>query len=192
MDDPFYRFLKYTAIVLTIGWVAWSAYDGFFKDVSPGDDDYFAANKLFEDGEYQRALEKYDDALSNAPEHIHSLRGKALTLMQLENYDSALLAFNSAIEKDPQFAGSYANRGILLDRMGRYEDALEDYQKALAMDPELADGPGWLTRFLRLQPDKPPTIADRALYLKEQLEKPESERVLRMPEIDEKQRPYKK
>ncbi|MDZ7804627.1 hypothetical protein [Thiohalophilus sp.] len=39
--------------------------------------------------------------------------------------------------------------------------------------PELADGPSWITRFLHLQPEKPPTIDDRARYLKEQLALPE-------------------
>ena len=191
MDDGLYKFLKYTAITLTIAWVGWSAYDSFLKDVQPGDGTYLAANKFFEDGEYQQALDEYNLALQEKPGHIHALRGKARTLMQLEKYDEALQVFNVAIAEDPDFAGTYANRGILYDRMGLYQKAVDDYEQALSMDPELADGPNWLTRFLRLQPDRPPTIADRAQYLKEQLAKPESERLLRMPGEDEKQRPYK-
>ena len=61
---------------------------------------------------------------------------------------------------------------------------------ALELDPELAEGPSWLTRFLRNQADAPPTIADRARYLRAELAKPESERVLRVPEHDAQQRPY--
>lgn len=49
-----------------------------------------------------------------------------------------------------------------------------------------------LTRFFRLQPEKPPTIADRAQYLREQLAKPPSEQLLRQPELDDKQHPYQK
>ena len=75
--------------------------------------------------------------------------------------------------------------------MGHYELAIKDYEKAIAIDPEITEGPNWLTRFLRLQPDKPPTIADRARYLRKQLAKPESERVLSIPEQNEKQRSYK-
>ena len=191
MDDSLYKFLKYTAIILTIAWVGWSAYDSFYKDVQPGDGTYLAANKFFEDGQYQQALDEYNLALQEKPGHIHALRGKARTLMQLKKYDEALQVFNVAIAEDPNFAGTYANRGILYDRMGLYQKAVDDYERALSLDSELADGPNWLTRFLRLQPDKPPTIADRAQYLKEQLAKPESERVLRMPGEDEKQRPYK-
>jgi hypothetical protein len=62
--------------------------------------------------------------------------------------------------------------------------------RALELDPELAEGPHWLTRFLRNQPEAPPTIADRARYLRAELAKPEAERVLRVPQIDAQQRPY--
>ncbi|WP_455220026.1 tetratricopeptide repeat protein [Kaarinaea lacus] len=191
MDDSLYKFLKYTAITLTIAWVGWSAYDSFIKDIQPGDDAYLTANKFFEDGQYEQALDEYSLALQDVPDHIHALRGKARTLVQLNRYDEALQVFNIAIAHEPNFAGSYANRGILYDRMGQYQKALEDYERALSLDPELADGPHWLTRFLRLQPDKPPTIADRAQYLKQELAKPESDRLLRLPGEDEKQRPYK-
>jgi len=51
-------------------------------------------------------------------------------------------------------------------------------------------GPDWLTRLLRNQPHQPPGIAERARYLKEQLALPPSERLLRVPELDEAQRPY--
>ncbi len=93
---------------------------------------------------------------------------------------------------DNHYAQAYADRGILNDRAGQYEAALHDYRKALKLNPELAEGPGWLWRFLRNIPDRPPTIADRADYLEEQLKKPESERLLRVPELDAKQRMYKK
>ena len=87
-------------------------------------------------------------------------------------------------------AATYANRGILLDTMGRHEEALADYTTALEIDREAAKGPHWLTRFLRNQPEAPPTIADRAAYLRAELAKPEGERLLRVPELDAQQRPY--
>ena len=60
----------------------------------------------------------------------------------------------------------------------------------MALEPGTARGPGWLTRFLRNQPDTPPTIAERARYLRDQLAKPEDERLLRVPEQDTAQRSY--
>src|SRR5690606_14528018 len=104
--------------------------------------------------------------------------------------DQALAVYDEAIARAPDFAGTYANRGILLDTMGRHEEALVDYTKALQLDPSIADGPNWLTRFLRKQAETPPTVADRAAYLRAELAKPEDERLLVVPEIDRQQRPY--
>jgi len=191
MDERLYRFLMGVAIALTVAWVGWTVYDSFFADVGPGDKAYLAGETYFADGRYQEALAEYDAALVDAPDHVYAWRGKARALLQLGRYRQALSAFEEAIARDPEFSGSYANRGILYDRMGEHEKALADYERALAMDSSIAEGPGWMTRFLRLQPDKPPTIADRARYLREQLAMPESERLLQMPEADEAQRPYK-
>ena len=118
------------------------------------------------------------------------MRGRARTLMQLGRAEQALAAFDAAISLKPDFGATYANRGILRDRLGRYEKAVEDYTRALELDAELADGPHWLTRFLRNQPQKPPGIAERAAYLREQLAKPANERLLKVPEVDAEQRSY--
>ncbi len=191
MDERLYRFLMAVAITLTVAWVAWTIYDSFFAHVAPGDNAYLAGENYFADGHYDDALSEYEAALAQAPDHVYAWRGKARSLLQLGRHREALLAFEEAIARDPEFAGSYANRGILYDRMGDHENALADYERALSMDSAVAEGPGWMTRFLRLQPEKPPTIADRARYLREQLAKPESERLLHVPEADESQRPYK-
>ena len=191
MDERFYRFLMIVAITLTVGWVGWSVYDGAIRESTPGDSSYLAGNSFFEDARYAEALREYQDALATNPDHVHAKRGKARTLMQLGRNEEALVLFNEVIDQTPDFAASYANRGILNDRMGHYRAAVQDYEKALKLDPELADGPHWMTRFLRNQAERPPTIADRARYVREQLAKPEAERVLRKPAQDAMQRPYK-
>jgi tetratricopeptide (TPR) repeat protein len=191
VDKNHYRFLKWTAIALTLAWIGWSFYDSMISPRNPGDLAYLEGNNLFEDGEYQRALVKYDEALSDDRNHLHALRGRALSLMQLGRSTQALTAFNTAISLAPEFGGTYANRGFLHDRMGRYQEAIEDYERALALYPEVAEGPHWLTRFLRNQPQKPPNVAERAAYLRRELAKPEGERLLRVPELDAEQRSYK-
>lgn len=191
MDKGLYRFLVWTAAVLTLAWVGWSIYDSMIAPRNPGDLAYLEGNNLFEDGHYERALQKYDEALNEDRNHIHAMRGRAQSLMQLGQSTQALTAFNTAIALTPEFGATYANRGVLHDRMGRYEKAIEDYERALALDPELVEGPHWLTRFLRNQPQKPPGVAERAAYLREELAKPEGERLLRVPELDAEQRSYK-
>ena len=158
---------------------------------NPGDLAYLEGNQFFEDGDYDRALAKYDEALAEVPEHIHALRGRARSLMQLGRTPESLLAFNTVIALEPDFGAAYANRGILHDRMGRYEKAIADYEKAMELEPETVEGPHWLTRFLRNQPEKPPGIAERAAYLRKELAKAPEDRLLRVPELDAEQRTYK-
>ena len=158
----------------------------------PGENRYRLANHYLEDGKYDEALKIFNEVLSNDPDYKEAHLGKALTLLQMENYEGATESFNNAIELDGNFAAAYANRGILYDRTGRFENALTDYRKALELNPDLAEGPGWLWRFLRNIPDKPPTIVDRADYLEAELGKQEDERLLSVPEIDKQQRMYKK
>ena len=191
MDKSLYRFLVWTAVVLTFAWIGWSIYDSMIAPRNPGDLAYLEGNNLFEDGHYERALAKYDEALNEDRNHIHAMRGRAQSLMQLGQSTQALTTFDTAISLTPEFGATYANRGVLHDRMGRYEQAIEDYKRALALDPELAEGPHWLTRFLRNQPQKPAGVAERAAYLRGELAKPEGERLLRVPELDAEQRSYK-
>jgi tetratricopeptide (TPR) repeat protein len=112
--------------------------------------------------------------------------------MQLGMFDESRTAFDRAIKLNEKFATAYANRGILNDRTGRFEEAVRDYRKAVELEPEIVEGPGYLWRFLHNVADRPPSVADRADYIEKELQKPESERLLRVPELDEKQRMYKK
>lgn len=191
MDDPVYKILKITAILMFAGFFGWMVLTGLQEQV-PGEKTYEAANRYFEDGDYQKAFDQYEAALREDPELLPAMRGQARSLMQMGKNHEALEIFNQVIYKQPDFAPSYANRGILHDRMGHYSQAIADYEKSIELDAEMVEGPNWLTRFLRLQPEKPPSVADRAAYLRQELAKPESERLLRVPEEDEKQRSYKK
>jgi len=191
MDDQLTKVLKIVAIAMVVAFVGWAVYEKFMVGPAPGDFAYHAANNLFEDGSYERAADRYRAALAEAPDHLHALRGLARSLHKMGAHAEALALYDQAIARAPDFAGTYANRGILLDTMGRHEEALVDYTKALQLDPSLADGPNWLTRFLRKQAEPPPTVADRAAYLRAELAKPKGERVLLLPEIDAQQRSYK-
>jgi len=191
MESIQYKVLLKIALSLTIAWVAWSLYDGALKEKADGESHYHAANKYFEDGMFEDALNSYHKTIAENPQFIHASRGAARSLMMLERYEQALHAFNNVIKKEPEFSASYANRGILHDRMHNYTAAITDYEKAIQLNPKIAEGPSWLTRFLRNQAKKPSTILDRMKYLQAELSKPENKRVLQLPEKDDEQRPYK-
>jgi FimV-like protein len=161
-------------------------------ETTPGQNKYRLANKYLEDGDYDEALQILNEVLAGNPGYKQAYLAKAITLLHMGRFDDSRAAFDWAIRLDEHYAEAYANRGILNDKLEQHEAALGDYRKALELNPELAKGPGWLWRFLRNIPEPPPTIADRAKYLEEELRKPEGERLLRVPELDSKQRMYKK
>lgn len=191
MNDRVYALIRNIAIALAVLWVAWAIYDRV-RVAAPGDDSYRAANTLFEDGFYERALAGYQEALAVAPDHLPALRGVANSLVQLGRHEDAMITVARAIELDPDFPGHYAIRGIINDHLGEYERAIADYEWALAGDPDLTEGMHWLDRLLYNEPEPPPTIADRLGYLRAQMQLPAAERLLRVPEIDARQRPIEK
>ncbi len=192
MDERLYRFLKYTAVAMAVAWIGWTIYDTFLARTEPGEYAYHAATNHFADRSYDRALVEYDKALQENPGYTPALRGRAETLIMLDREPEAIEIYDQLIALQPDNAGHYANRGIAHDRLGHFEQALADYVTALALNPEVGEGPGWLTRFLRNQPEKVPGIAARARYIQEQLTLPVAERVLQVPEADASARPFKK
>lgn len=157
---------------------------------TPGDYHVKTGNYRLQDGQYDRAIAEFERALEANVDHPLAYLGIALALMHQQRYEAALEAFGHALALDDSLAVAYADRGILHDRMGQHDLALQDYRRALSLDPKLADGPGWLWRFLRNMPERPPTIADRAAYLEAELRKPPEDRLLRLPESDAQQRMY--
>ena len=158
---------------------------------NPGDYNVRKGNYRLEDGQNEEALKEFSEALEKNPNHAMARLGLAVTYMQMGRDREAMQEFNLVIEHNPELAPAYANRGILYDQRGEHRKALADYRKAIELDEEILEGPGWLWRFMRNIDEKPPTIKDRAAYLEAELAKPEGERLLRVPEVDEKQRMYK-
>ena len=190
MTERSYRVLKAIALIMALSWVTWSLYD-FMRTKSPADFAYHAASNYFADGDYSRALVEYQSALDVNPGYLPAKRGQAEAFIMLKREREAIAIYRELLARDANNAGFYANLGIAYDRLGEHHNALQSYLTALRLDPEIADGPSWMTRFLRNQYDKPPGIAERAKYLQAQLDLPEDQRELRRPEQDQIQQPYK-
>ncbi len=186
-----HRLMVWLAVATGIVVASSVLYEYVFTNHDQGELHYRRGNLRLEDGLYREALTEFEGQLRLRPEDAAGHLGKGLALMGMARNDDALAAIDRAIALEPEFAAAFANRGILHDRMGLSEKALADYRHALALDAALAAGPGWITRFFRKQPQAPPTIRDRAVYLAEELKKPPAERLLRVPELDSAQRSYK-
>lgn len=180
--------LFFLIFILVVGFVF---YWRLGTEEVPGDYQVKKGNYRLEDGQLDKAVEEFADALSVNPDHPMAHLGLAITYMQLGRNDEAFEEFDQTLLLDPTLAAAYADKGILLDRLGRYEEALVHYKKALDLDAEILEGPGWLWRFLRNIDERPPAIKERAQYLEAELKKPPEERLLQLPEEDAKQRMYK-
>ena len=169
-----------------------------FMDRPPGDYETEVCDIRLKDKKYDQALAAANKALSKSSNHRGAVMCKALVFISEKKYTEAdnvltnLINFlESNLEKDDKtgigtLAAAYANRGIIKDRNKNYTGALEDYVRALGIDNKAVAGPGLGTIILNYK-FKSSSVKERALYLNEQLQLPENERVLSIKELDEGQ-----
>ena len=152
-------------------------------------------------GEFAEALKSFDLALGEEPDHRGALMGRAVVFIQTERYSDAIEELTyligrleATLESDDTtgrgaLAAAYANRGVVHDREARYESALTDYVRSLQIDEGVTEGRGIFDQILYGY--RPSTVRDRAIYLQEQLQLPEDQRVMQLPERDAEQRMHK-
>ena len=169
-----------------------------FMDRPAGDYETEVCDIRLKDKEYEQALKAANKALNKTPNHRGAMMCKALVFISEEKYIEAekvlsnlIIFLEKNVEDDDKtgigtLAAAYANRGIIKDRNKNYEGALKDYVKALGIDHEAVAGPGLGTVILNYK-FKSSSVKERALYLNEQLQLPEEERVLSIEELDEGQ-----
>ena len=175
-------------------------YDSFFTR-PPGDYETKRGDILLSSGDHETALEYFNKALLKEADHRGALMGRALVFIQTERYVEAEAELTYMIgwmetnlqANDPTgrgaLAAAYANKGILLDRQGAHEEALENYIRALQIDESAVSGPGLAYKIL--YDPRPSTVRKRALYIYEQLQLPEGQREMSIPELDGESRMHK-
>ena len=191
------RFIIYLAILTFVMFTVWALVRSFMNR-PPGDYETEVCDIRLKDKKYDEAIEAADIALKKMPNHRGAIMCKALVYISQKQYREAsdqldyLINFlEKNIEDDDKtgigtLAAAYANRGIIKDRKEDYEGALKDYVKALGIDYEAVAGPGLGTVILNYK-FKSSSVKERALYLNEQLQLPENERILKIEELDEGQ-----
>jgi len=191
------RFIIYMAILTFVMFTVW-AFVKSFKNRPPGDYHTEVCDNRLKDKKYEKALKAANDALKKTPNHRGAIMCKALIFISKKEYPKAIDELNylinfleNNIEDDDKtgigtLAAAYANRGIIKDREKKYKEALQDYIKALGIDHVAVAGPGLGTIILNYK-FKSSSVKERALYLNEQLQLPEEERILSIKEVDEGQ-----
>ena len=191
------RFIIYMAVATFVMFTVWALVRSYMNR-PPGDYETEVCDIRLKDKLYDQAIAAANEALEKTPNHRGAIMCKALIYISQKDYINATNELNylikyleSNLEIDDltgqgTLAAAYANRGIIKDRKKNYEGALADYIKALGIDHKSVAGPGLGTVILNYK-YKSSSVKDRALYLNEQLQLPEAERVLRIQELDEGQ-----
>ncbi len=191
------RFVIYMAILTFVMFTVWALIRSFMNR-PPGDYETEVCDIRLKDQLFDKAIQAADKALEKSPNHRGAIMCKALVFISQKMYTEAnqeldyLINYLETTVKDDDrtgigtLAAAYANRGIIKDRNKNYEGALRDYVKALGIDHEAVAGPGLGTIILNYK-FKSSSVKERALYLNEQLQLPENERVLSIKELDEGQ-----
>ena len=188
------RFVIYMEILTFVMFTVWALVRSFMNR-PPGDYETEVCDMRLKDKLYDKAIEAANIALEKTPNHRGAIMCKALVFISQKMYLEANEELNYLInfleknlEDDDKtgkgtLAAAYANRGIIKDRGENYEGALKDYVKALGIDHEAVAGPGLGTIILNYK-FKSSSVKERALYLNEQLQLPEDERILKIEKLD--------
>ena len=185
------------AILTFVMFTVWALVRSFMNR-PPGDYETEVCDMRLKDKLYDEALQSANTALEKTPNHRGAIMCKALVFISQKMYTESTEELNylinflgKTVEDDDRtgigtLAAAYANRGIIKDRNKNYEGALKDYIKALGIDHEAVAGPGLGTVILNYK-YKSSSVRERALYLNDQLQLPDDERVLSIQELDEGQ-----
>lgn len=88
---------------------------------------------LYNNQQYQEAINYYDQAINLNPNFVEAWLAKAIALYDLEKYEEAITSLDEVINLDQTNADAYGMRGAIHILMKNQEKGISDLQKAAAL-----------------------------------------------------------
>ena len=101
-----------------------------------GNSDSVDGDKLFNQGEYQLAIEAYDEYLSSQPKHIKSLYNRGRAYEELGNYKKAIEDYSAVLDIDKKNVQANLSIGIDAFRNNDPDKALYHFGQSVSADPD--------------------------------------------------------
>ena len=95
-----------------------------------------SGDKYAAQGNYQKAIEEYTEAIRIDPEHHVAFFNRGVAYYELGEYERAIQDYDEAIRLNPQDARAYYNRGGAYVALGKTKEAERDFQKAKELGHE--------------------------------------------------------
>ena len=92
----------------------------------------------FTNGNYQAALDFYNQSIAADPKYARAWMDKGNTLIFLNRTEEAISAYDSALALDKNLALVWNSKGEALMTLGRYAEARDSFDKALQIAPDYA------------------------------------------------------
>ena len=92
---------------------------------------YYQGNDLFQSGDYEGAIEQFDEALRLDSANFGALLNRGLANERLGRFKEALEDYTRAIALVPHFGRAYHYRGNVHNKQRHNERAVEDYDLAI-------------------------------------------------------------
>jgi tetratricopeptide (TPR) repeat protein len=86
-------------------------------------------------GNYQGAIEKFDQAIAQNDTVAGSFLYRAQTFIQIRAYDAALKDFRQVLQLDPYNARAWHGQGVAKAELKLYPSAIDSFDRAIACDP---------------------------------------------------------
>jgi eukaryotic-like serine/threonine-protein kinase len=97
------------------------------------------ADRVREGGQYQKALDLYDQVIASKPDVAEAQWGRCYSLNSLQQPTDAISACNKALALKPSYAEALWSKGTALDQQQNYPEALKNFEQATSIKPDFAE-----------------------------------------------------